>query len=128
MGSYIRGAVQALQEDFVLKIGLNALVSGKLPIGGLISSAALTTAYLMALCELNHIEFTKYDLIKYSHWVETEFIGLKNGILDQSANILSLDKQIMVMFVKNGNMKCFLIVKVSLTLKWLLYTQELPRT
>ncbi|WP_328803183.1 galactokinase [Ruoffia halotolerans] len=96
-GSYIRGAVHALQEDYVLKVGLNAIVSGKLPIGGLSSSAAVTTAYLMALCDVNDIEFTKYDLIKYSHWVETEFIGLKNGILDQSANILSLDNQLMVM-------------------------------
>lgn len=96
-GSYIRGAVQALQEDYVLKVGLNAIISGKLPIGGLSSSAAVTTAYLMALCDLNGIEFTKYDLIKYSHWVETEFIGLKNGILDQSANILSMDNQLMVM-------------------------------
>lgn len=33
----------------------------------------------------------------YSHWVETEFIGLKNGILDQSANVLSMNNQLMVM-------------------------------
>lgn len=26
----------------------------------------------------------------YSGWIETEFIGLKNGILDQSANFLSM--------------------------------------
>lgn len=96
-GSYIRGAVQAIQEDYVLKVGLNAIISGKLPIGGLSSSAAVTTAYLMALCDVNGIEFTKYDLIKYSHWVETDFIGLKNGILDQSANILSMDNQLMLM-------------------------------
>lgn len=95
--SYIHGAVQALQEDYVLKVELNAIMSGKLPIGGLSSSAAVTTPYLMALCDVNDIEFTKNDLIKYCHWVETEFIGLKNGILDQSANILSLDNQLMVM-------------------------------
>lgn len=51
----------------------------------------------MALCDVNGIEFTQYDIIKYSHWVETEFIGLKNGILDQAANVLSLDNQLMVM-------------------------------
>ncbi|MFV8765449.1 galactokinase [Aerococcus urinaeequi] len=96
-GSYIRGAVQALQEDYVLKIGLNAMVSGKLPIGGLSSSAAVTTAYLMALCDVNGIEFTQYDIIRYSHWVETEFISLKNGILDQSANVLILNNQLIVM-------------------------------
>ena len=31
------------------------------------------------------------------NWVETQFIGLKNGILDQSANVLSMDNQLMVM-------------------------------
>lgn len=34
-GSYIRGAVQAIQQDYVLKVGLKAIISGKLPIGGL---------------------------------------------------------------------------------------------
>lgn len=33
----------------------------------------------------------------YSHWVETKFIGLKNGILDQSANVLSMNNQLMLM-------------------------------
>jgi len=96
-GSYIRGAVLALQQDHVLKKGINAYVSGKLPIGGLSSSAAVTTAYLMALCDVNDIEVSKMDLIQYSHWVENQFIGIKNGILDQSANILSMDNQLMVM-------------------------------
>lgn len=96
-GTYIRGAVKALQQDYVLKVGLNAVVSGKLPIGGLSSSAAVTTAYLMALCDVNDIQVSKMDIIMYSHWVETEFIGLKNGILDQSANVLSMDNQLMVM-------------------------------
>lgn len=96
-GNYLRGAVLALQQDFVLKKGIIGVVSGKLPIGGLSSSAAVTTAYLMALCDVNDIEISKMDLIKYSHWVETKFIGLKNGILDQSANILSMDGHLMVM-------------------------------
>src|SRR5699024_10321448 len=60
------------------------------------SSAAVRTAYLMALCDVNDIEFTKYDLTKYSHWFETVSIGLKNDILDQS-DFLSLDNQLMVM-------------------------------
>lgn len=101
-GNYIRGAALALQQDYVLKKGLTGIVSGKLPIGGLSSSAAVTTAYLMALCDVNDIEVTKMDLIKYSHWVETEFIGLKNGILDQSANILSMDNHLMVMDCKTN--------------------------
>lgn len=96
-GTYLRGAVLALRQDYVLKKGMRGIVSGKLPIGGLSSSAAVTTAYLMALCDVNDIEVTKMDIIQYSHWVETEFIGLKNGILDQLANVLSMDNQLMVL-------------------------------
>lgn len=96
-GNYIRGAVLSLQRDYILKKGINAIISGKLPIGGLSSSAAVTTAYLMALCDVNGINVSKMDLVYYSHWVETDYIGLKNGILDQAANILSMKDQLMVM-------------------------------
>ena len=120
-GTYIRGAVMALRQDYVLKKGINAIVSGKLPIGGLSSSAAVTTAYLMALCDVNDIEVSKMDIIQYSHWVETQFIGLKNGILDQSANVLSMNNQLMVMdclsnehemIAKGANMPEFEVVVV----------------
>lgn len=95
--NYLRGAVMSLRQDYVLKTGVSGVVSGKLPIGGLSSSAAVTTAYLMALSDVNGIELSKMELIQYSHWVETQFIGLKNGILDQSANVLSMDNQLMLM-------------------------------
>lgn len=96
-GNYIRGAVLSLQRDFILKKGFKAIISGRLPIGGLSSSAAVTTAYLMALCDVNQIKLDKMDLVFYSHWVETDYIGLKNGILDQAANILSQKDKLMVM-------------------------------
>ena len=96
-GNYLRGAVLSLKRDHRIRKGFQAVISGKLPIGGLSSSAAVTTAYLMALAEVNHLEIPKREFVFYSHWVETEFIGLKNGILDQSANILSEDNQLLMM-------------------------------
>jgi len=96
-GNYIRGAALSLKRDYVLKRGFKAIISGKLPIGGLSSSAAVITAYLMALCDVNDIAVEKMDLVHYSHWVETDYIGLKNGILDQAANILSEKDKLMVM-------------------------------
>ena len=101
-GNYPRGAVLALQQDHFLKRGFNAVISGKLPIGGLSSSAAVTTAYLMALCDVNDINVSKINLVNYSHWAETNYIGLKNGILDQSANILSQDNHLLSMDCKTG--------------------------
>ena len=96
-GNYIRGAVLSLKRDFVIKTGIDGIISGKLPVGGLSSSAAVTTAYLMAICDVNGIEIDKMDLVHYSHWVETHFIGLNNGILDQAANILRKKDKLMVM-------------------------------
>ena len=96
-GNYLRGAVLALKKEFVLKRGVNALVSGKHPIGGLSSSAAVTTAYLLALCDVNEIKPAPLDLINYSHWVEKNFIRLNNGILDQAINILSRNGFLTVM-------------------------------
>ena len=96
-GNYLRGAVVSLQEDFTLTKGINGLLNGELPIGGLSSSAAVLTAYLMALGDVNGIELSKLDLIQYNSNAERNFMGLKNGILDQSSNILSQDDYLMVM-------------------------------
>lgn len=96
-GNYLRGAVLSLQNTYKLRWGITGVIEGRLPIGGLSSSAAVTTAYLMALCDVNDLEVAPKDLIRFSHWVETGFIGLNNGILDQSANILSRDGELMTM-------------------------------
>lgn len=101
-GNYVRGAVVALSRKYKLNRGFTGLISGKLPIGGLSSSAAVMTAYLMALCDSNEIEISKEELIQYSHWAENNYIGLRNGILDQAANILSLDKHLMYMDCRTG--------------------------
>ncbi len=102
-GNYIRGAVLSLKRNHIIKNGFKAFISGKLPIGGLSSSAAVTTAYLMAMCDVNGIELSGPELVQYSHWIETEFIGLKNGILDQSANILSKDRNLLVVDCRTGD-------------------------
>ena len=47
----------------------------------------------MALCDVNDMQVSKTDIIMYSHWVEAEFIGPKNGILTLSANILCMGKK-----------------------------------
>lgn len=96
-GNYLRGAVVALQADFDLKVGINGILDGGFPIGGLSSSAAVIAAYLMALIDVNDIELSRIQLVEYSSSAEQNFMGLKNGIMDQSANMLSLDNHLMIM-------------------------------
>ena len=87
-GDYLRGAVWALQQDFQLKRGVRGIVKGSMPIGGLSSSAALLCGFVMAISKVNHLELDKMQVIKYASLAERLYVGLNNGILDQSCVVL----------------------------------------
>ena len=88
-GDYARGAKYALSKRFTLKRGVEGVIKGSLPIGGLSSSAAVLIAYVMAFAKANDIELKKMEVIKIASEAEREYIGLNNGILDQSCIVLS---------------------------------------
>lgn len=88
-GNYIRGAVLALQQNHRLKNGLVGVVSGEMPIGGLSSSAAVTIAYLLALEAVNELAVPPEDKVDLVRFTENQYIGLNNGILDQSVILFS---------------------------------------
>jgi galactokinase len=88
-GNYIRGAVLALQQKQNLEQGLIGVVSGELPIGGLSSSAAVTIAYLLALEAVNRLTVSPTENIPLVRYTENIYIGLNNGILDQSVILSS---------------------------------------
>lgn len=83
-GNYIRGAVLALQQSHSLQHGLTGVVDGDMPVGGLSSSAAVTIAYLLALQAVNHLELPPEKNVALVRFTENQYIGLNNGILDQS--------------------------------------------
>jgi galactokinase len=88
-GNYIRGAVLALQQDYQLQNGLVGVISGEMPIGGLSSSAAVTIAYLLALEAVNGLEVSPKENVSLVRFTENQYIGLNNGILDQSVILFS---------------------------------------
>lgn len=88
-GNYIRGAVLALQQNYQLRQGLIGIVDGEMPIGGLSSSAAVTIAYLLALQAVNRLEVTPETNVGLVRFTENQYIGLNNGILDQSVILFS---------------------------------------
>ena len=87
-GDYARGAKYALKKRFELQYGIEGIIKGSLPVGGLSSSAAVLTAYVMALAKANNISLTKMEVIKIASEAEREYIGLTNGILDQACIVL----------------------------------------
>ena len=83
-GNYPRVAASALGGEHPLSLGFDAVLGGSLPIGGLSSSAAVGIAYLMALADVNRLTLSHDDLIELDRYIENVYLGLNNGILDQS--------------------------------------------
>lgn len=87
-GDYARGIKYALRKRFTLKYGINGVLQGSLPVGGLSSSAAVLVAYVMAFAKANGIELTPFEVVTIASEAEREYIGLNNGILDQACIVL----------------------------------------
>ncbi len=88
-GNYARGAVRALQQDRSLRQGLVGVTAGKLTEGGVSSSAAVGVAYLLALEDVNDLSVSNGQNIALDQAIENGYLGLRNGILDQAAILLS---------------------------------------
>ena len=83
-GDYARGAKYALKKRFELKKGIEGVIQGSLPVGGLSSSAAVLIAYVMAFAKANDITLQPFEVVKIASEAEREYIGLNNGLLDQA--------------------------------------------
>ena len=83
-GDYARGAKYALKKRFELIHGIDGVIKGSLPVGGLSSSAAVLIAYVMAFAKANGIRLQPFEVVQIASEAEREYIGLNNGLLDQA--------------------------------------------
>ncbi|TKY60782.1 Galacturonokinase protein [Spatholobus suberectus] len=107
-GRYARGAVYALQSrGNNLSKGIVGYICGSedLDSSGLSSSAAVGVAYLLALEYANNLVISPTENIEYDRLIENEYLGLKNGIMDQSAILLSSHGCLMCMNCKTKDYK-----------------------
>lgn len=88
-GNYVRGAVLSLREKYTLRVGMDAIVEGEMPIGGLSSSAAVGVAYLLALESANDLCVSPQENIQHDRYIENTYLGLHNGILDPAVILMS---------------------------------------
>ena len=86
---YLRGATLSLEKNHRLKVGICGVIEGSLPIGGLSSSAAVTIAFLRALCTVNDIRLEPQEIIDLAYDAELNYVGVSIGKLDQSCEVLS---------------------------------------
>ena len=94
-GDYARGAKFALRKRFELKHGINGVIQGSLPVGGLSSSAAVLIAYVMAFAKANDITLQPFEVVKIASEAEREYIGLNNGLLDQACIALGKKNELL---------------------------------
>lgn len=86
---YLRGATEALNQRYPLRVGLSGVIEGSLPIGGLSSSAAVILAFLVALCKVNNLDLPPKELILTALAAENNYVGVSCGKLDQSCEVYS---------------------------------------
>ncbi len=87
--NYVRGVVWALEEAGYRLRGVDAIITGDVPIGaGLSSSAALEVAGALALTTLGEAEVDRVRLALLCQRAENEFVGMRCGIMDQFVSAL----------------------------------------
>ena len=99
---YARGAALALRARGGLTTGITALVDGYTNVGGLSSSAAVGVAYLLAFEAANGMANGPDENIELDRFIENNYVGLSNGILDQSTILLGRRGHLLHMDCRDG--------------------------
>jgi galactokinase/galacturonokinase len=82
-GDFAVGAVWALREaGHDPTVGLDGVIAGELPVGGLSSSAAVGLAYGIAFRRANGLPLRAWDVIQSAVSAENEYVGVSCGLLD----------------------------------------------
>ncbi len=86
-GDYLRGG---LLYSGAPPRGLEVMVFSDLPLGGgLSSSASLEVSFALAVNEVFSLGKRRLNLVEIAHRAESEFVGVRCGLMDQFASALS---------------------------------------
>lgn len=87
---FLQGGLWKLAQEGYQTGGVDVVFGSDLPIGaGLSSSSALSCGFLQGLNLLFGLDLSRFDIAMLGHYTEREYVGLKGGIMDQFANMLS---------------------------------------
>ena len=100
---YMRGAAAELKKKHSLVYGLNAFIDGSFSSGGLSSSAAVTLAFLNALCKVNGIKLSEKEYIETAQNAERNYVGVMCGTLDQSCEVLCRKGKLLYLDTLDGS-------------------------
>jgi galactokinase len=96
--NYLLGVIDQLQRAGHSLGGFDLVYGGDLPIGaGMSSSAALECGLAFSLNELFDLGLDRLAMAKLSQAAEHSFVGVKCGIMDQMASLLSQKDHVMML-------------------------------
>jgi galactokinase len=85
--NYVAAVAWALRDAGIRVRGMDALVTGDVPLAaGLSSSAALEIASARAFCEVAGAAWEPVAMARHAQRAENEFVGVNCGIMDQLAS------------------------------------------
>lgn len=88
--NYLVGIVNELVKAGYAVDGFNCVYAGDIPIGaGMSSSAAVEAGLAFALDRIFSLEIERTELARIAQRSENDFVGVRCGIMDQFANLLS---------------------------------------
>jgi len=100
--NYLLGVLDQLQKAGQSIGGFDLVYGGDLPIGaGMSSSAALECGLAFALNEMFELGLDRLTLAKLSQAAEHTFVGVKCGIMDQMASLMSRKDHLMLLDCKD---------------------------
>ncbi len=86
--TYLLGMIYMIMPEHRLPLGMDVVVSGNVPVGaGMSSSAALCSAFGLALNEYFHLGLSRLELALAGQKTENQFANLQCGIMDQFASL-----------------------------------------
>jgi galactokinase len=90
---YTLGVVDQFRRNELPIDGFDAEITGNLPLGaGLSSSASLENATVLLLAKLFGAKLDAMQMARLSQKAEHDFVGVRCGLLDQIASLMSKDK------------------------------------
>jgi galactokinase len=93
--NYLIGVVEQFMKAGNELSGFDCVLGGDIPMGaGLSSSAAIEAGLAFGLNEIFELGIDRKTLAKMAQKSENEFVGVRCGIMDQFANLLSKEKSV----------------------------------
>ncbi|HZZ74885.1 MAG TPA: galactokinase [Puia sp.] len=100
--TYLLGMIYMIMPGRRLSLGLDVVITGNVPVGsGMSSSAALCSAFGMALNEFFHLGLSKLDIALAGQKTEQQFANVQCGIMDQFASLHGKAGQLMKLDCRN---------------------------